>query len=398
VRIRNFKSIAYCDVELGPLTVLVGRNGSGKSNFLEALGLVSNALRMTFRSALKASSRSVVPRDLWRKGTSLPMVFMIELEVDLRGERWAVYSLEVGRDDENLIWIVREGLEIKEDNDKVKASYEVRNGVLVHPSVSPMPKTVHTHLHLEYAGGLPEFSDVYDALLGMAFYSFNPESMRKIQDADANAGEILDRDGGNVASVVGRIAREQPELRKRILEYLALIVPGVTSVDRKDLAGFETIEFTQQIPGSDSSWKFFASSISDGTLHTLGALVAATQLAERTGSVRLVGIEEPETAIHPAAAAALMGALQEAAVDGQVIVTTHSPDLIDQIDLDADRLLVVEIRDGETVIAPIDQASRNIVKKQLYTLGELLQMNQLEPDGTILKRQKGVLEFTGPSE
>ncbi len=44
VRIRNYKSIAHCDVELGPFTLIVGRNGAGKSNFLDALRLVSEGL------------------------------------------------------------------------------------------------------------------------------------------------------------------------------------------------------------------------------------------------------------------------------------------------------------------------------------------------------------------
>ena len=48
VKIRDYKSIAYCDVELGPLTVLVGRNGAGKSNFLDALGFVADALRGSY--------------------------------------------------------------------------------------------------------------------------------------------------------------------------------------------------------------------------------------------------------------------------------------------------------------------------------------------------------------
>ncbi len=45
VKIRNYKSIAHCDVELGPFTLLVGRNGSGKSNFLDAIRFVADGLR-----------------------------------------------------------------------------------------------------------------------------------------------------------------------------------------------------------------------------------------------------------------------------------------------------------------------------------------------------------------
>jgi len=47
VRLKNYRSIASCDVQLGPLNFLVGPNGSGKSNFLDALRFVGDSLRST---------------------------------------------------------------------------------------------------------------------------------------------------------------------------------------------------------------------------------------------------------------------------------------------------------------------------------------------------------------
>ena len=52
VILRNYKSIGYCDVSLGQLTYLVGANGSGKSNFLDALHLVRDALSGSLDNAL----------------------------------------------------------------------------------------------------------------------------------------------------------------------------------------------------------------------------------------------------------------------------------------------------------------------------------------------------------
>ncbi len=51
VRIRGYKSIAFCDVKLEPLTILVGRNASGKSNFLDALAFLRDALEEGVNSA-----------------------------------------------------------------------------------------------------------------------------------------------------------------------------------------------------------------------------------------------------------------------------------------------------------------------------------------------------------
>ena len=52
VRIRGYKSIAFCDVTLEPLTVLVGRNGAGKSNFLDALAFVGELAHRDIRDAI----------------------------------------------------------------------------------------------------------------------------------------------------------------------------------------------------------------------------------------------------------------------------------------------------------------------------------------------------------
>src|SRR5438552_13764292 len=54
VRIRGYKSIAFCDVTLQPLTILVGRNASGKSNFLDALAFLGDLMEMRVTEAVNA--------------------------------------------------------------------------------------------------------------------------------------------------------------------------------------------------------------------------------------------------------------------------------------------------------------------------------------------------------
>ena len=58
VCIRNYKSIGACSVELGALTILVGRNGSGKSNFLDALRLVADGLQTSWTTPSSRAAAS----------------------------------------------------------------------------------------------------------------------------------------------------------------------------------------------------------------------------------------------------------------------------------------------------------------------------------------------------
>src|SRR3989440_12533479 len=57
VRIRGYKSIAFCDVTLEPLTVLVGRNAAGKSNFLDALAFLRDVMKVGVAEAVKLRPR-----------------------------------------------------------------------------------------------------------------------------------------------------------------------------------------------------------------------------------------------------------------------------------------------------------------------------------------------------
>ena len=157
----------------------------------------------------------------------------------------------------------------------------------------------------------------------------------------------------------------------------------VHGVERKAIGPMETLEFRQDMAGAKHPWRFLAQNMSDGTLRALGVLTALFQ-GNRDDAPTVIGIEEPETALHPAASAALREALQRASEKTQVIVTSHSPDLLDDVSLSADALLAVVSIAGETRIAPLDEASRSALRDQLFTAGELLRLNQLAPDAEVL--------------
>jgi predicted ATPase len=124
--------------------------------------------------------------------------------------------------------------------------------------------------------------------------------------------------------------------------------------------------------------------MSDGTLRALGVLVAIFQ-STNGASVPLVGLEEPEVALHPAAAGVLRDSLRDASRHTQLIVTSHSPDLLDDESFDPDTLRAVSAQGGATAIGPLDAAGREALRTGLYTAGELLRMNQITPDSATIQ-------------
>jgi predicted ATPase len=116
--------------------------------------------------------------------------------------------------------------------------------------------------------------------------------------------------------------------------------------------------------------------MSDGTLRVLGLLLAVYQ----PGPYSVVAIEEPEATVNPAVAEVVVEVLMDAANGKQVILTSHSPDILDYKDLTDNQIRVVTMAHGRTLIAPVSEAGRMAIQERLYTPGELLRSGELSPD------------------
>jgi predicted ATPase len=80
VVLQNYLSIAKCSVELGPLTFLIGQNGAGKSNFLDALRFITDALSVSVEHALR--DRGGI-NEVRRRSSGHPTHFGVRIEFDL---------------------------------------------------------------------------------------------------------------------------------------------------------------------------------------------------------------------------------------------------------------------------------------------------------------------------
>ncbi|MBX3271466.1 MAG: AAA family ATPase [Sandaracinaceae bacterium] len=378
VVLRNYKSIAACDLRLGMLTFLVGSNGSGKSNFLDALRLVSDGLASPLDHALR--ERGGID-DVRRRSTGHPHNFGIRLELELAHDARAVFAFEIAARKNGAFEVKEERCDVDRlplaRGETERASYVVRRGDVVSCTIERPPAAAADRLYLVAMSGAPEFREVFDALSAMSFYNLSPAAIREVQPPDP--GRRLVRDGRNLASVIGRLEAEAPESMKSVKAYLAKIAPGVQDVTREAVAHRETLLFRQAVKGSAHPWKFFAGSMSDGTLRALGVLVALAQASDAGYPVPLIGIEEPESAIHPAAATVLLEALLEASAHTQVVVTSHSPDLLESEDVSDPQIVAVAAEEGVTTLGPITDVGRGALRDHLYTAGELLRMGQLEP-------------------
>jgi predicted ATPase len=408
VRIRGYKSIAFCDVPLQPLTVLVGRNAAGKSNFLDALAFVRDALATNIPEATKrhggwhsmlsrfSSSGEIV----FELEMCLPSLSLTPPGTPANTEPRAQYGflLKEGPVPE-LPVLVREWYRSPGaggDGDchyELKGTYDpARKGIgykwnLNHPKIdcSKVPYPRPDQLWIGLLGEQP-FIDLSLGLRRMAFYNLNPEAMRRVQPPAP--GQLLDQNGWNLASVIESTRESEAGVIDRVTRYLAVITDSVELLDVARYGEYETVRFRVPRNARGEPLDFVAANMSDGTLRALAALVAAFQIVPPHGSPSLVAIEEPENSLHPAAMRALVDALDEATLRTQIVLTTQSAEMLDNPTLEAQNLRVVQLIDGQTRIGPVDAASVEIVRRNLNTLGGLERENQLEPDLDDQQRQQ----------
>jgi len=381
VALTNYKSIAACDVPLGPLTILVGPNGAGKSNFIDALRFCRDALRTPLDQVF--AKRNTNLHNLLHRSPANPDSLEMRFEFTLGdGETTGAYSFAIGRQAPRGFEVRQEKCVIQAADGRTRVLFELQSGMFTH-AVGMGRLTLHppssNRLYLVNALDDRGSQAVYELLSAMEFCTPDPERMRLDLDTTGSA-DILDEDGENIATVLDRLSRTQKYTKDRIEEYLQAIVPGLQRVEAQDFKFYKFLNFYQAVAGSTKPIEFLASNMSDGTLRALALLVALFQNAGGDSRMPLIGIEEPETGLHPAATAVLLDALREASESVQVVVTSHSSDLLDNKDVSSDALRAVYWENGETRIVSVDSASRSALHDRLYTAGELLRMGSLLPD------------------
>jgi hypothetical protein len=310
------------------------------------------------------------------------------MRLTLPGGRVATYGFAIAAVPGRGFRVDREQCEILDAGGKVRQSFTVSDGVARWSLPTTPPAASPDRLFLVSASGAPEFRPVFDVLTRMTFHNLNPETMKFPQRPEP--GALLSHDGRNLASVVKQLESADPQALKRVIEYVRAIGVPLTEVTHKLAGPLETIEVKQEVhvPEGVRNSNFDAIALSDGTIRALGILVSLVSArAAQTDGPSLIGIEEPETALHPAAAGALMDALVEGADHTQLLVTCHSPDLLDHEHVTAEMIRPVLLDNGRTVVGALSPARQELLKEHLVTAGELLRLDQLEPDPEDLRRQ-----------
>ncbi|MBU4233179.1 MAG: AAA family ATPase [Proteobacteria bacterium] len=371
VRILNYKSIGQLSVNLEPFTVLVGPNGSGKSNFIDALSFVKDCLADSLESAFRKRGGLGAVR---RRSAGHPTNIEIGIIMDLGNSLLASYSFKISA-------MFKKKFEVAFEHCKVQGlfkkehEFKIEKGEFIKEIPGIRPKVSLDRLGLYAASATEEFRPVYDFLTSMRFYSIIPKELRNLQESGTE--DHLTPDGSNAAAILRRLKSDNQLAWRydRLCSLLAKVVRGIKKVEYHAVGQKETIQIKQEV-GTKYPWTFDALNMSDGTLRILGLLLAVYQ----PGLHSVIAIEEPEATVHPAVTELIIEVLMDASNERQVLITTHSPDILDYKHLKDSEIKIVTIENYSTLIAPLSQSSREAIRQHLYTAGELLRSGELTPD------------------
>ncbi|WP_395143027.1 AAA family ATPase [Armatimonas sp.] len=388
VRAKNFRSLADIDVTLGPLTVLVGKNGAGKSAFVDVLGFVRDALTTSFSEALgkrqgmeRLRFSSALVEEMLQIGIEveeprLPLRGMLHFSLDMHSnliyEQGKIYTVEPLE--------TRSPVGMPGD---FTDSYMTTNGVLIEePKIqlftSGMNVSSSSALLMDLSRHSHEYRVLMDFLRGVEIFDVSSEEMRSVQNDRGNEmqnhQEFFLIENRQILFKMIEFSLYASSSKGGILSFLKLIVPTVTDIRMSKSAG----NLAPEIQHSDGTWRNLKQE-SDGTVRLLGILCALYQiLAIPYKKHTTLIIEEPEISIYPEYLEVLANVIREASKDRQIIITTQSPDLISCFS--ADEIRVVESVEGQTKIGPLGAHQREVLNQELFSLGDLLRVEGLWRD------------------
>jgi predicted ATPase len=361
MEVEGYKSIRSAKIDLGAINVLIGANGSGKSNLVSLFGLLADLAdrRLQLHVARQGGANAIL--HFGRKRTST-------LRVELRFPTHAYEVVLVPSAGDTLVFSWEAPSTWEPPTSAVPADgrghpvseYTERAGhkeTTMDEELSARDKFVVEPIVTAMRAGRPfHFHDTGQ--------SAPTKQKQKIDD-----NRSLRAEGDNLAPFLFALRATAPGAYRRIVGAVRAIAPFFDDfVLEPDALNRSMIQLAWRHTSDDAL--FTADSLSDGTLRFI---CLATLLLQPT-LPSLIVIDEPELGLHPFAITQLAALVRAAATKAQVTLATQSVTLLDQFE--ADEVIVAERDNGQSSFKRLDESAL-AAWKQEYSLGELWLKNVL---------------------
>lgn len=371
--VKNYRSFASEVISFVNPTFLVGHNGAGKSNLAEVFDFVSEAMGSPLQSVF--AQYGGVGRIYTLYGLqSSPRQIVVSLKMASISEQvaHARYTFAIGITSGYGFDVVREQCDVRFSNGE-RAWFDRQAGEFLSNLSGLAPAIGSTALVLPVIGGDKRFAPVLHFLSNMRTYAIEPVKLRGQQHPWSGNG--LKSDGSNAGGILLELKRNHPVALVRMQEYLRASLPHVNAV-LADQIGDEVSMLFAQRWDTERLVSLSSEFMSDGTLRMLGLLLAVFQPSPPSVLI----LEEPEATVHPGALGGVADLIQHASRNMQVIVTTHSPELLDAASwLGGEHLRVVTWDKGISHVVNVAEPVKENIQRHLLSVGEMMRSDALEP-------------------
>ncbi len=360
LRIQGFRSLA--DIEIDPipqLAVLIGANGSGKSNLIRFFEAVSWMVG-SHRLAEFVQRQGGADDQLFGGSRTSPRM---EAKIAMRaatGRNDYRFALAYAHPDrfmfaEEAFRFSSAGLPTQAEWQYLGSGHTEARIVKAALGDGVNLKTARTVTHMLRRCSVYQFHD-----------TSNDSRFKKKSDVEDS--NYLRTHGGNLASVLLRLEREDRERYELICRQIERVLPNFDRFQIEESYGKASLRWAAK--GMDKT--FGAHLTSDGSLRLFALVTLLNLPPEMLPDVLL--LDEPELGLHPAATALVGDMIKVLGHERQVIVATQSPLLVDTFALDD--ILVLEMREGRSEVRRLDAGQYSHWLDD-YTAGELWQKNLL---------------------
>lgn len=357
--VSHYKSLGTNTViDLGKLTTFVGQNGSGKSNIVDVFRFISDAMRIGLEGAITKRHGIKAVRK-WSSGK--PNNISIKLEIEEK-DFTAVYSFDIASHSKHEYIVKHEFAQINYYNGEYYR-YNVSDQKWISGPENLRPNITPLNLALPLISGDERFKPLENILRNICIYNIYPDTLRTPQKYDPI--KPMEEHGFNWVSILKD--QDESTWKDDLIRGLNKLTGEIDDIEIKQISGYLITRFRHGESGESKKAKWFESTQeSDGTLRVAGIISALIQKP----LLPLVGIEEPELTIHPGAISLIYDYIMQACESSQIIITTHSPELLDNIQ-DTDCIRVVNKYDTTTYVSKMKDDQIDTVKSGLLSLGEL---------------------------
>ncbi len=348
IRVSGFKSINQCKVDFGDINILIGSNGSGKSNFISIFTLLQSIIS----GNLKYYTARVGMSSLFYMSPQYTDSIKIEFFFGLNS-----YGFElVPSNDGKLIF---------------KGEYFGYHGAFDHTG-NIAAGNDESRWRIGTGNNTDQYIQPILGKLSWRVYHFHDTSQTSKMKREHNISnnEVLMQDASNLAAFLYRLKSNYIKNYQEIVRTIRLIAPYFDDFflkPQEENPELIVLRWKQK----DCEDVFNASQLSDGTLRfiCLTTLLLQPQILQPATII----IDEPELGLHPFAITMLAEMIQQIAADRQIIVSTQSVELLNEFS--PEDVIVVDRGVNGSIFKRLNAEQLEEWLKNDYTLGDLWKMN-----------------------